>query len=315
MAKVLTETAGMSREAWLAERRKGIGGSDAAAIAGLNRYRSQMEVYLDKLGELDAGDEDNEAMYWGRQLEDLVAEEFQRRTEKKVWRRNAILQHPEHEFMIANIDRRVVGEAGGIIPLECKTTSAWLKDEWEGAALPDAYAIQVHHYIAVCGAPYAYVAVLIGGNTFRWQKVERDEELLAHLIQIERDFWHHHVLAQTPPALDGSEAASEFLKALYPEAEPESRTVLPPAARELIAARERWKKKEDAAAARRKEAENRLKDLLGDHEVGLLEGEPVVRWQQITSSRTDTKKLKREYPEVAEACSYQSSYRRFSIHG
>ena len=105
----LANTAEIPREDWLNARRGGIGGSDAPAILGLDRYRSPFDVYADKLG-LKPEQEDNEAMRQGRDLEQYVAERFMEATGKKVRRRNGILQHPEHPWMIANIDRWVVGE-------------------------------------------------------------------------------------------------------------------------------------------------------------------------------------------------------------
>ncbi len=314
-AKVLEKTTELAREDWLEIRRQGIGGSDAASIAGLNPWRPAVAVYMEKRGEDPFEEEQNEAMYWGTRLEDLVAQEFQERTGKKVWRRNAVLQHPEHEFVLANIDRRVVGEEEGLIPLEVKTTSAWNREEWEDDVIPDMYAIQVQHYIAVCGAPYAYIAVLIGGNKFRWARVERDDEAIRYLIQIEKNFWENHVLAGEPPALDGSDASSELVAKMYPEAKPNSELVLPREARPLIEQRQGWKEREEEAKEHRKAAENKLKDMLGEKEIGLFEGEPVVRWTQVTSKRIDSKKLREQYPEVAEECEYESSYRRLTVNG
>src|SRR5690554_2691682 len=171
MAMVIAaNTLDMTREQWLEERRKGIGGSDAAAIAGLSRYRSPIQVYMDKLGLIEPPEE-NEAMYWGRKLEDIVAEEFSIRTGLKVRRRNAILQHPEYPFMLANVDRLIVGKNEG---LECKTTSAYRADEWKDDGIPWEYAIQCYHYMAVTGYKAWWIAALIGGNQFIYKRIERD---------------------------------------------------------------------------------------------------------------------------------------------
>src|SRR5690625_1924567 len=155
MGQVLT--LGMSREEWLRERKTGIGGSDAAAVLGFSPWVSPFELYIDKTSE-HVEEIDNEAIHWGNVLEDVVAEEFTRRTGKKVRRRNQTFRHKEHEFMIANIDRDVVGERA---LLECKTTNAFNLDAWDGEQIPPAYICQLQHYMSVLDYEKAYIAVLI----------------------------------------------------------------------------------------------------------------------------------------------------------
>ena len=110
-------TIGMSREDWLTERRKSLGGSDVAGILGLNEYSSPYSVYADKLGLLPEK-EDTEAMRIGRDLEDYVASRFTEKTGKKVRRENSIIRNPDYPYLHANVDRVVVGENA---VLECKT--------------------------------------------------------------------------------------------------------------------------------------------------------------------------------------------------
>jgi len=118
-ANVLVATKDMPRETWLEYRKQGIGGSDVAAIAGLNPWRSPMAVWLEKTGQIEPQKE-NEAMYWGAALEDIVAQEFSKRTGLKVHRKNFMLQHPEYPFMLANIDREILDPDKGRGILECK---------------------------------------------------------------------------------------------------------------------------------------------------------------------------------------------------
>src|SRR5690606_34608879 len=127
--------------------------------------------------------------------------------------------------------------------------------------------------------------------------VDRDDELIAQLIELEREFWQH-VVDGTPPPVDGSDDARELLDRLYPDADPESVAVLPPDAEELIRAYHEAKAAEKAAAERRQEAENRLKALLGDRAIGRLNGVDVVTWKPVTQSRIDTKRLKAEKPGI-----------------
>lgn len=307
-ATVLAPTVEMEHEQWLEARRKGIGGSDAAAIAGLNKWKSPVQVYLEKTGQAQE-EEAGEAAYFGILLEDVVAQEFSKRTGLKVRRRNAILQHPEYSWMIANVDRLIVGEKVG---LECKTASEYMKDEWTGDEVPATYLIQCQHYMAVTGYDAWWIAVLIGGNKFVYKKIERDDELISYLIDIERDFWENHVKKRIPPAFDGSDASSDLLKVLYPEAEPESDIELPDEADKLIEALEQINAELKEIETQKKEYENRLKGMLGEFETGVASNH-IVTWKNVTSNRVDTKKLKKERPDIYEQYLKKSTSRRFNI--
>ena len=306
-AKVLVPTLGMEREEWLKHRRRGIGGSDAAAIAGLNPWKSPVEVYYEKLGEIPPV-EDNERMYWGRVLEDIVAREFSKRTGKRVRRRNAILQHPKHGFMIGNIDRELVGEKVG---LECKTVGEYSKDDWKEDRVPEQYIIQCQHYMAVTGYKGWWIAALIGGNKFVYKYIERDETIIDALIDIETAFWQM-VQEKTPPPMDGSDSAGNVLKLMYPESKPNTAINLPNEAAELIEIREALKVQVKELDMRLAETENKLKAMLGDNESGRV-GEHLITWKTIVSNRVDTKKLKEKHLDVYRECCKESSYRRFDV--
>lgn len=303
----LVSTANLSREQWLEERRKGIGGSDAAAVAGLSPWKSPVEVWLEKTGQVEP-EEPGEAAYWGTVLEDVVAQEFSKRTGFKVRRRNAILKHPQYEWMIANVDRMLVGSSEG---LECKTTSAFQAKEWEGDEIPAQYIVQVQHYMAVTGAKAWWLAVLIGGQKFIHKRIERDDELIQQLIEIERDFWENHVVPGIPPELDGSSASTELVKRMYPRATL-SKIDLPSKAKELIEELEALEEELKPLEERKDEIKNKLKQMLGEHEEGRI-GNTVVVWKNIESKRIDTNRLKQEKPEIYEQYLKVSSYRKFDI--
>ena len=303
----LVNTKNMERDEWLEWRRKGIGGSDAAAVAGLSRYRTPIQVYMEKLGMIEPPEE-NEAMYWGKKLEDVVAEEFSQRTGLKIRRRNAILLHPEYPFMLANVDRFIVDKSEG---LECKTASAYKADEWDGDKIPWEYEIQCHHYMAVTGYNAWWIAVLIGGNRFVYKRIERDEEIINNLIKIESDFWNNHVLKQIPPDPDGSPASTELVKQLYPESNHQE-IDLPSSVERLIEQYQQAAEEEKAAAERKEAAANNIKMLLGEYEVGRFRDWKIT-WKTITSSRIDTKRLKAEMPDVYAKFTNLTSSRRFEI--
>ncbi|WP_400162888.1 YqaJ viral recombinase family protein [Brevibacillus sp. TJ4] len=309
VAVTVTSTKDMDREMWLQLRRKGIGGSDAAAIAGLSKWKSPVAVYLEKIGQAPLEEAQSEAAHFGTILEDVVAQEFSRRTGLKVKRRYAILQHPDFPFMVANVDRLIIGERTG---LECKTASEYLKGEWEGEDIPAPYLLQCQHYMAVTGYSAWWIAVLIGGNKFVHKKVDRDEEIIQYLIQLESNFWNNHVIPQVPPMMDGSDASTNLLKNMYPVGEPASETELPLEADLLIEQLEQAKKEEKAAGNRVAELENRLKAMLGEYETGVA-SKYIVTWKTITSNRIDNEALAKNHPEIYQKYLKPSVSRRFGV--
>lgn len=205
-------TKGMSREEWLSVRQQGIGSSDAAAAVGLSPYTSPLELWLEKTGRKPPADlSQSEAVFWGAVLEPILATVYQQRTGNKVRRVNAVLQHPECPFMLANLDRAVGYD--GI--LEIKTAGWHSSEQWEDT-IPEAYQCQVLHQLAVTGKAWADVAVLIGGQDFRLYRIERDEERIFELVDRETGFWQC-VQDDTPPPADGSESSARALHWLYPQ--------------------------------------------------------------------------------------------------
>lgn len=217
----LVETKALPREDWLSVRRSGIGSSDAAAACGLNPYKSPLELWLEKTGrdgnlpKIDPQDEDSPT-YWGNILEPIVAAHYTKRTGNRVRRINAVLQHPDSAlpWMLANIDREVTG-APDVQILECKTAGVNGARLWKDG-VPEYVQLQVHHQLAVTGKQAADVAVLLGGQRLEIHRIERDERLIARLIELERQFWRY-VETDTQPPADGSESADLALRCLYPE--------------------------------------------------------------------------------------------------
>lgn len=305
MAKNIVD---MSRYEWLQERKKGIGGSDASAILGFNPWKSAFELYIDKTSD-EVEEIDNEAIHFGNVLEDVVADEFTRRTGKKVRRRNQTFVHPKHDFMIANIDRDVVGEKA---LLECKTTNAFNVDAWEGDDIPPAYMCQIQHYMAVLDYDKAYIAVLIGGQKFVWKEIERDDEFIELMIEQEKHFWEEHVQKEVPPEIDGSPSASELLNKMYPEDNGEMIMLESDTAESLIEAIESIKSEVKEKQTLQKEYENKLKLMIGDAQTGVTP-RYEVRNITVTSNRLDSRKLRKELPDIAKKYTNQSTYRRMTI--
>ena len=308
MANVIANTENLSYAEWLDYRKTGIGGSDAAVVCGISKYKSPVELWMEKTNRLPY-QEAGEAAYWGTQLESVVRAEFTKRTGIEVTMIKQILQSEEYPFMLANLDGVCEHPDLGTCIFEAKTASAYKAAEWEDT-IPDEYMLQLQHYMAVMGFNGAYIAVLIGGNTFRWKFIERDEEMISMLIKLESDFWNY-IQKDTPPPLDGSEASAKFLAECYPESSG-AKIELPESAAELLTEYDNACEELEIITERKQKAENLLKEMLGNNEVG-TSGERVITWKSISQERLDTKTLKAEHPTLYKKYVNKTSYRRFTI--
>jgi putative phage-type endonuclease len=309
MPAILATTNDMDRNEWLEMRRKGIGGSDASIILGLNKYKTPFELWLEKTGQVLIEESSSEAAYFGNLFEDMVAKEFEVRMGKKVRKRNAILQHPDHEYIIANIDRKVVGEEA---LLECKTANQFLAKDWESEEIPESYLVQVQHYLGVLGYPKAYIAVLIGGNKFICKEVDRDEELISIIFEAEKHFWEYHVIGGNPPALDGSSAAEKYLKEKYAKAEKGKSIELQSTHKDRILEYFDLKKTISELEKQKKHIQHNLQHELKEAELGFCSNYEVA-WKPIESNRVDSKLLKEKFPNIYKEVTKKSAYRRFDI--
>ena len=213
----LIKTKQLTREEWLKIRQTGIGSSDAAAAVGLNPYQSQLFLWMDKTGKGDLlpqidPDDDTHPVYCGNVLEPIVATHYSKKTGNKVRRVNAVLQHPDYPWMLANIDREIIGNPEVQI-LECKTAGIYGQKLWQNG-VPEYVQLQVMHQLAVTGKQAADVAVLIAGQELRIYRIQRDEVLIEQLIKLEQQFWHW-VQNNNPPPADGSDSAQTALTALF----------------------------------------------------------------------------------------------------
>lgn len=304
-------TLDMSHEEWLMQRRKGIGGSDAGALLGLNPYRGAYDVYADKIG-MAPPVEDNEAMRQGRDLEAYVAERFEQETGKRVRRRNAIITNSEYPFALANIDREIVGEHAG---LECKTTSVLSLTRYKNGEYPSEYYCQCVHYMMVTGYKKWYLAVLVFGTDFKIFEIERDEAEIEALAEAERSFWENNVLKHNPPEPAGTVQTDKTLAALYPAESVVNDTVdVTPYESEIqryiaLTAREKTIKREKDA----------IKQSIQAYMQTAARAEckaAVISWRPAVKMSYDTKAIIADLaPEGADLAKYTkaTTYRRFEV--
>lgn len=306
----IANTLDMPHDEWLKIRKGGIGGSDIGAIMGVNPWSSAFNVFIDKTTDYVKDLSDNEAVYWGTTLEDIVAKEFEKRIGKKVAKMNAILQSKETPFAYANIDRRIVGEEAG---LECKTTSAFQADEWKDGEIPASYICQCQWYMYVTGYKKWYIACLIGGQKFVWYELNRDDELIGYMIERASEFWNNHVLTGEAPPADGSPSCTEYLKENFPEDNGES-VMLTTFCIDVVADLMHCKEKKRVIEEDIKGLENILKQYLGEAQSGICEKYTVVWKTQSGAPRLDKERLAEDIGAECLAQYYTpTTVRKFSI--
>ncbi len=310
----LVDTRTLDRQQWLSVRQGGIGSSDAAAAVGLCPYKSQLELWMEKTGRTPAEDVPpgmDDPRYWGTLLEPYVAVAYMQQTGRKVRKVNAVLQHPSFPYMLANIDREVVG-CSDVQILECKTAGEWGSKRWQDG-VPEYVQLQVQHQLAVTNQRAADVAVLLFGQRLEVHRIERDEEVIARLMVLEARFWQYVTTDIAPPA-DGSESAGKALRQLYSGGGNtldfcEDRD-LSDAFAQLVALR-------DELDARGKDAERlkqTLQQAMGDAARAVFAtGEVTFRRAQDGTS-LDTKRLTQDHPDLVARYSVpKPGSRRFLI--
>lgn len=292
---------------WKALRGAGIGASEAAAALGLDPWRSPLSLWLEKRGELP-GWGGNERSYWGLALEEPIAQRFAEHTGLVVRRADVLLAHPDHPWMRATPDRWFFGHVGDPGVLELKCTDSRNEGEWEDDNVPDHYYIQVQWQLAVTGLRRAWIAVLIGGNTFRCVEIVRDDELIADLISAGQRFWESVVAGTEPPA-DGAASTTDALKERYPSAE-EGRTIeLGDELEGLLMRREVVRAGLDLAKAQSDEVDNRIRQLMGAAEIATVRGVPRCSWKSSIRRGFDGSRHKAEHPECHAECQKETNVR------
>lgn len=201
----------MERQEFLERRKSGIGGSDVAAVLGVSKWKTPYQLWLDKTSD-KVEEKESDLLHFGSVLEQVIADEYARRNNVKVLRRNTMYRLAEHPELIANIDRYVVG--GKI--LECKTCNAYASSKFGegGDEVPDEYLLQVQHYMHVTGYHSADLAVLIGGNEYRQFSLKYDADLAHYAADKCVEFWNEYVVPLVPPPAIVQDNLTEYYKAV-----------------------------------------------------------------------------------------------------
>ena len=293
-------------------RRSGLGGSDCAVVFGLNPYRTPFQLYLEKVGEVPPADlSDNEAVYWGTALEDLVAQRYAERMEVRVRRNNRTLRHQHYPFMMAHLDREVVGQD---VILECKTAGEYMSGQWGEeftSQVPPHYLLQCLHYLVVTGKPECHLAVLIGGNKHRIYVIKACDfvqEITMIPITLER-FWQR-VIDRDPPGATNADDLALMFPTHREEVVQASQQVL-----DVIAELRDVRASLKALGQREKDLKFDVANTLGAAST-LAEGDTILatyRGQVRTS--IDQKLLRAKWPDVAEQCEKKTTTRTLLLKG
>lgn len=296
-------------DAWLQQRRQGIGSSDVAPILGMSPFASAFSIWVDKVEGLP--EEDSDAMRWGRRLEAAVADEFaDRHPEFLVVQPTVMFAHPERPWMQANPDRLLLtgDDTPPVALLEVKTSND--SDSWDDGP-PDHVQLQVQHQLAVMGLDRAWVALLMFGRQYREWEIASDGRLIEMLNRYEAEFWRR-VTEKDPPPPDGSDASSDAVTWLFRDATDDELEGGQHAA-DLLRSRAALRAEVAEAQARLDAVENEIKVLLGEHTRLLVDGEPAASWTPVVTDRLDTKALEAEHPELAKRYRRTATYRRFTV--
>lgn len=306
---VVGKTTEMTHQQWLDMRKKSVGGSEIAAALGLSRWRSPFDVWAEKTGHVTRKDEPTDAMRFGTLLEPVIRKEFARRNGLEVCECPYIMAHKDYPFMTCNLDGYVKLPDGSCAVLEIKTANTFASDDWANMGAPIEYVMQVQYYLAITQMRFAYLAVLIGSSDYRQVIIERDDEVIAVIIEKLKDFWKM-VETNTPPPVRGMD--NNILASLYPN----SRTTVMALGKEheaILTQYEEAKKAMDEAKKLKEDAEAKLKALMQDNEVACC-GEYKVSWKSSSRTTFSSDKAKELLNmEQIKSCMVESSVRTFRV--
>lgn len=334
----IVDIATISHREWLETRRKGIGGSDAAAVLNQSSFKTRQELYIDKAfmpnpAKLAAEEDYAFRLQFGHAMEDVLAEWFAHKYEIDIVNDTVMYRHPLFPWMIADLDRKYYDEeAGEWVGVEIKTTNFIdIARDWapgklgEGGKLPRKYELQVRHYMAVMNINRFRVICGYDNDESNIVVVDvyRDLAFEEELIAEEDRFWHDYVLAHVRPAAtyipdkaykritDWINSSVTSLKSDVLKIDDRD------AQEEIVALAEQYDLLHDQKAEIEQQVEDckarmnaialQLIDAMGDHTVAIIpntarEGEYVeltYKPQQTTS--VDKKLLQKEYPEAYAA--------------
>lgn len=324
----------LTEEEWLAERSRGIGGSDSGTIVGVNTYNSAFQLWGEKTGKVERTFHGNEATEWGSALEPVIGAIYAKRFNKALveWPVLIWSSSPDYPFMFVNLDYVEVtpseqfpaGEVTtwhsteippGIIDIvEAKTTGIATMGaaiKWAKGRVPDTYLVQGYHYgivLASMGIELYHVtfAACITGQGLVVRKLGKrpdddliwDDKTAQDICTAEATFWEH-VMYEIEPDIDGSTTTEELIAARYPRSTPDKVAEFDEddylMVLNFVAAKDETKK----ATEREKALRTKIVARMGDNEAAVYNKDLVLTFKSGNDRITfDAKALESSEPEV-----------------
>jgi putative phage-type endonuclease len=300
----VVSTAAHRTPEWHAARAAGIGGSEIVTILGLSKYDSPTSLWLEKTGQIPP-EPAGEQAEMGLRLEPVLRQLFIDRTGIAVWTPPGTLARADADWQRVNLDALTADD--GVLELKApglRMAPEWTDEDTEvgpggqilgEGGVPVHALVQVLWGLHVTGYDHGYIGCLLGGQEFRWRKIDRDQELIDLIVARADAFWAH-VVDGTPPPMDGHAATASALGRLFDAVDDRTEVLDPDEVTPLL--KEYTARKHIAAEAEAAlgEIENKLRALLGDAEIGVLDGRKVVTWKQ--NGTFAAKRFQAEHPDA-----------------
>jgi len=284
------------------DRTKYIGGSDIGAILGLSKFKSPLEVWMEKTGK-ESKQIDSLPLRFGSFAEEFVAQEYARSSGYCLVHDESIHIHPQHTYMSAHIDRFVLTEGTDRPPtriLECKTASPFNQEQWGEPGsdqVPMSYLCQCIWYMAITQIEVADLAVLFGNSDFRIYTLRRDLDLEALVLKQASHFWNTYVLPNCAPPTQSEADCQLLFRKSIPAKTTEATTQTHELVTRLLEFTQHMKTIETQMSA----IKQQLMNQMGDSELLCYQGQLLASWKAPKPSfRLDAKSLEQAYPELYE---------------
>jgi putative phage-type endonuclease len=295
-----TLTVEQRKALWLGVRRRHLTATDMGGILGLSKFTSRMGVWLDKMGLAER--EDTERQDWGNRLQAAILMGYADRVGHPVEMADpfAFTEVPDFPILGASLDARWADD--DLRPVDAKNVAFRKPVDWgeDGSdQIPQGYLVQLTVQMMATRTDVADLAVLFGGNKLATYRVYRDAGLVEMIATAADEFWRVHIIGGVEPAIDGSDAWTDYLSK---RAKQTSEVILPASA-EAEAAMIRLQVARtvmDEAKKAEAEASNIIKALIGEH-AGIAGERGRVMWKQaLGPSKVDWEATAKAIAGVAE---------------
>lgn len=300
-------------KSWIKNRSTYIGGSDCAGILGESQYSTPLQIWMRKQGNLPPI-EDDPIMDFGHYFEPQLAAHFEQETGLKTRRVNQPFTHPEHEFLKANIDRQVLAGKGldSTAVLELKTTTSHRMKSLDGK-LPREWYLQVHQYLGITGYKKAFIQVYLRDTCefLEPQIIDPNPELIEGMTEKLVNWWQTYMASEgrRPEPINGDDSLL-----LYPDSTPEQVVEVTPTGYKMYQELTKVRERKSDLIKMEEALKTKLKNKLGKAERLVCGGKTLVSWKSQSTTRIDSKAIRREHPEFYKQYSKTNKTRRFLCH-